>query len=215
MRILFILLFVFINSNIAIAYEVNTHENMNESISTYSTMFSINEYLVENLNITLAIDSMLRGKQIRKWLAYGGKKEDDPYWSLGPLNPNLRFVNHFHNPLEEDPARAGLWGDGLFGRWLADSAMLWAQAAVGAQPHGGHYSWHDARNYYLTALTAPLKGMRDQGFADTFRAVGQVMHLVQDMGVPEHARDDGHFFKAYEAWLVDPNTQRPGLFLST
>jgi hypothetical protein len=29
------------------------------------------------------------------------------------------------------------------------------------------------------------------------------MHLVQDMSVPEHARDDGHYIDAYEEWIKD------------
>jgi hypothetical protein len=33
------------------------------------------------------------------------------------------------------------------------------------------------------------------------------MHLVQDMSVPEHARNDGHVAYAYEEWVRDkPST---------
>jgi hypothetical protein len=35
---------------------------------------------------------------------------------------------------------------------------------------------------------------RDAAFADTFRAVGQVMHLIADSGVPAHVRNDIHIF---------------------
>lgn len=119
----------------------------------------------------------------------GGSLEDDPPWTV----PLVRSFRHFHNPLL--PIESA-------GYSIADSAVLWSQLPVNTQWPGGHYSWHDARSYYYNALTTTTKEAREENFAETFRAVGQVMHLVQDMSVPEHARNDGHALPAYEAWVA-------------
>ena len=62
----------------------------------------------------------------------------------------------------------------------------------------GNYSWYDVRDYYYKALTLPTKTEKDTYFAQTFRGLGQVMHLVQDASVPAHSRDDAHLFYNYE-----------------
>ncbi len=58
------------------------------------------------------------------------------------------------------------------------------------------------RGYFFEALTSVDKPDRDENFVQTFRGLGQLMHLVQDMSVPEHTRDDGHYVRAFEAWVV-------------
>jgi hypothetical protein len=51
-------------------------------------------------------------------------------------------------------------------------------------------NWDNARTYFYQALTAVSKTDRDDNFIKTFRSVGQVMHLLQDMAVPAHVRND-------------------------
>jgi hypothetical protein len=50
--------------------------------------------------------------------------------------------------------------------------------------------WDNARKYFYSALTSPGKAIREDSYAKTFQAVGQVMHLLQDMAVPAHVRND-------------------------
>lgn len=52
-------------------------------------------------------------------------------------------------------------------------------------------------------MTSTNKTTRDTNFAQTFRGLGHLMHLVQDMSVPEHTRDDGHYAPAYEEYVRD------------
>lgn len=99
----------------------------------------------------------------------GGSQEDE----------TPRYLNHFHDGLEN----FGLWNH-------YDSALLWAQFPFGGQG----YSWNDARHNYYTALTSQTTDQRNEHFARTFRSVGQIMHLVEDMAVPEHTRNDAHPF---------------------
>lgn len=87
------------------------------------------------------------------------------------------------------------------------------------QAPGGNWGWGDARRLYLSALTDPDARTREAAAADLFRALGQIMHLVVDAGVPEHTRNDPHPFgtisrrllnrrKAgnYEYWVSDQHS---------
>ena len=67
--------------------------------------------------------------------------------------------------------------------YTGQSAILSAQNAN--QDVGGKWSWKDARDYFKT--------QRDIYFANTFRGLGHLMHLVQDMSVPEHVRNNGRY----------------------
>lgn len=39
---------------------------------------------------------------------------------------------------------------------------------------------------------APTKAERDKYWATLFRALGDIVHLIQDMGQPQHTRNDQH-----------------------
>jgi hypothetical protein len=93
------------------------------------------------------------------------------------------------------------------------SAIRWALGPQESEPvlgfdlnPGGDWSWSRTRNTYFSALTSTSPTAREMNFADVFRGLGQVMHLVQDMSVPEHVRNDGHVKKAYEEWVRDSQT---------
>ncbi|MCP4608470.1 MAG: hypothetical protein GY845_07135, partial [Planctomycetes bacterium] len=110
------------------------------------------------------------------------------------------------------------WGKGFA---PGESAVLWSQKSLGTQSPGGHYSWKDVREYFYEALTSGNKVDRDENYAQTFRGLGQLMHMVQDMSVPEHTRDDGHYigtlgYTHYEQWVKKHpqmiSTSTPGYF---
>ena len=114
-------------------------------------------------------------RDITQWLEEGGEREDDA----------IRFLFHFHDPLRvADSAGLGL-GSARFASsatWMHDRAQLW--------------SWPSARVRYYQALTEADPVIREALWADLFRALGQVMHLVVDASVPEHTRNDMHPFGA-------------------
>jgi hypothetical protein len=137
-------------------------------------------------------------KTIRELLAEGGEQEDVPVF---------RTVNHFHDPLL-DWDQAEITGDGLVDLQASlsrlrvpflgepHSALLWA-----TDPYGGlgdlganinQWSWFGALREYKLALTAPTATERNAAFGRVFRSLGQVSHLIADMSVPEHVRNDGH-----------------------
>ncbi len=118
----------------------------------------------------------------------------NPPFDLTP--PYLRSINHYHNPITDKGFSGFAFGVFLSG----ESSVKWAQKPLNTQILGGNYSWCDARDYFYKALTIRDKTFREIFFAKTFRALGQLMHLVQDVSVPEHVRDDFHV-TGYEKWV--------------
>lgn len=168
---------------------------------------NLNEYIVRNelngFNIDLffksfvgfdgGINQNILNHKAYRWIVEGGETEDK----------FPRYLNHFHDPLTNE------------GLWLlnGNSAIDWAFMEIRQQSWGGHYSWKDARQDYYNALTCnsyddPFENerWRDTYMSWTLRALGQLMHLVEDMSVPAHARNDAHIldeniFTKYELWL--------------
>lgn len=56
------------------------------------------------------------------------------------------------------------------------------------------YTFSDAKVYYKTALglTDSDKDKQSSNYAKAWRAVGETMHMIADMTVPSHVRNDGH-----------------------
>ncbi len=175
-RIIFILLFALVVLDNAYGLEKPTHEILNEYIAKNTINgFSLDNYLVNQLEIKGGSGEEINGYKIFKWISLGGKAEDEPYYT--------RSLNHFHDPLKP-------WSSAGF-KGTFKSAILWAQdqGAFGSL-FGGNYSWKAVREYYYLGLTSSSKTDRDKNLADTFQGVGQLMHLVEDMSVPAHTRND-------------------------
>ena len=191
--VIFAMIFSFVPFSHAL--ETDTHEEINEYIAMNTLNgFSLDSYIKDRLDFKGGIEEDFSSHQVWRWLGMGGLKEDIPF----PYLPYLRSVNHFHNPLTNE-GFSGIWGTGVLS---GTSSIQWAQSPIGTQSPGGHYSWFDVRNFFYMALTVTDKTIKEASFADTFRGLGQLMHLVQDLSVPEHTRDDGHYIRAYEAWVA-------------
>ncbi len=111
------------------------------------------------------------------------------------VTEGARWMNHFHDPIHN----SGLW-------WgVGDSAIEWAFEPKFSQSYlTGNFSYHDVTNYFYKALTSQAEYDRQYYYTQTFRGLGQLMHLVQDMSVPAHVRNDAHpLSAAYEAWFVE------------
>lgn len=145
-------------------------------------------------------DSVIKGKKIIKWIMEGSTDEDSPM---------CRATNHFHNPLPmsfNDPqlppwSQSGMSDQPLWMNiWCFSwkpwySNITWATGFT--EKNGNKISpvkqsmgWDNARAYYKAALTSESDTGRETYFAKTFQAVGQVLHLLQDMAVPAHVRND-------------------------
>lgn len=151
------------------AWERNTHEELTEkTIETIEA--NLDAYLINNLGLERGLNDSVEGGTPRKLMIRGSNTEDD----------GIRSVNHFHEPLSNQGLRS----------FRGISAVKWSLSDLGEQ----HWSWNDAREYYFKALTSSTKAERDEYWGKTFRALGQVMHLLQDSANPAHVRNDTHLF---------------------
>lgn len=200
-----------------------THQTINEYIAqSVINGFSLDVYLINQVGLANGIKEELNGsdaaggnkkKQVLWWLGHGGFQEDRPgsivdYLPL--VGQPTRSVNHFHNPV------GGLWEYSGLDAWIGpshytgQSSILWAQNPN--QDPGGKWSWHDARNYFYQALTTISKTQRETQFANTFRCLGQLMHLVHDASVPSHVRNQIHILFNYEKWVEKIRNEEEGTF---
>lgn len=170
------------------ALREETHKAINKYIADKNASIAgsaLHQYLQKQLGMQKGLEEFVNNKMIFEWIGDGGVNED----------AGIRSLNHFLNPINNQ---------GLLGNY---SALQWATLPVGAQPLSPISSWNDVRYYYYLALTSKDKTTRDDNFAMTFQGVGQVMHLVEDMSVPAHTRNESHLFgDGYEGWFLKPTT---------
>jgi hypothetical protein len=81
------------------------------------------------------------------------------------------------------------------GRALDNPGISAVQWAIGDDKNGlgfisQDYSWPKAKEYFTRALADEQPDNDNYGKA--WRAVGETMHLVADMTIPAHVRNDGH-----------------------
>jgi len=188
------------------AFNVQTHRKMNSAAVDAS---ALNSFLETQLGFTDGVNTQFQ-KQMDKftasdWIQEGGEREDDYGFLLNPLQ--WRFNRHFHDPLQPWTS-AGLYG-------VFDSSIVWMQEAQDSIGVSQGWSWQEARSFYYAALTSDTQATRDESWADTFRAVGQIMHLIEDAGQPAHVRNDAHGMEAicrtfgsdcfghFEYWVSD------------
>lgn len=123
---------------------------------------------------------------ITDWIQEGAFLEDGgSAWDA--IKGAARYNNHFHNPLRPWSAA------GLSDLEDGESSILWAQDTVEQDGSvGGDWSWLKVRYCFYDALTAEEEIDRQSFFACTFEGLGYQMHLIQDMTVPAHVRNDAH-----------------------
>ncbi|MBL8520122.1 MAG: hypothetical protein JNK75_05555 [Betaproteobacteria bacterium] len=166
---------------------------------------------------------------ISGWLQRGAIREDDLTLSgcvtgslfglvhghgLGECDPRDgkpeidRVLNHFFDP----ETRRGLNGFPVSGI----AAPTWATGSTDAfnspnTPNGvrqNHFTVMDARHAMYHALSGKkiadiesTEENRKAWWATTFRALGDVLHLVQDMAQPQHTKNEGHPGSIFENYI--------------
>ncbi|HHL33239.1 MAG TPA: hypothetical protein ENJ30_02615 [Desulfobulbaceae bacterium] len=199
-----------------LALNEDTHKDIQKFLGNIDSPidgFLLDSFMKNQLGLSDGKEELFFKRSVVKWLGKGGREEDKPPWTI----PYIRSSNHFHNPLEPDLDEAGFSGVLNLPFFLSgNSSVLWSQWEAGEQWPGGPYSWHDTRDYFFQALTSTDQWTRDKYFALTFMGVGRVMHLIEDVSVPEHARDDGHYADAYEAYVkrMTLAEERPAIYFS-
>lgn len=159
-------------------FDDNAHVALSKRATELSTL---DNFLRTNLGFDFPSgrnETVANGKTVTELVGDGAVNEDKPiFW---------RPRHHFHNP--RLPWEHAGWR--LFFIQLGESLILWSQET--GQVVGGKHSWHDARDTYFQALTAPSDSERKSLYAETFKSLGHLIHLVQDAAVPSHTRNDTH-----------------------
>lgn len=163
------------------AYSLKVHEQITIEVINQNKA-KLNKYLTD-IGLPNGVEDELKSgndkRKVRKWIEDGSWKEDLNWQYL--FDP---LFSHFYNPLTNK--------SGVGDSWL--SAYEWADATSNS------WSWTKARENFYKGLTLKTKTEREGALADAFRALGHVIHLVQDVSVPAHARGDLHISEPYEKY---------------
>ncbi len=148
-------------------------------------------------------------RNISEWLRIGSIIEDHDNRII-PWRPR----HHFHDPIRN----AGLdnhtdhpdWDAPGWSTWLplGQSALNWTILGTALQePRNNNDKWSIARSMFYESLTDPNKNVREARLAESFLKLGCVLHMLEDMGVPAHTRNDflfGHFRSVYTGDWKNP-----------
>ncbi len=120
------------------------------------------------------------------WLQESGWMEDEP-WAPASLC-------HFYDPLAIDGAKYITDRSGLV-EFLGTPAEYYMTReapgwAVSDPKHT--YSWNNGKDWMIKALREPDPDLRKAYMAKAYRSLGQVLHLLCDMGCTPHVRNDSH-----------------------
>lgn len=156
----------------------------------------------------LSISGWLMRGAIREDDVPGEPQEEDPYGNI------YRVFNHFYDPIFNRPLTVGgILPGSVFGdpnepapNWGIGTSNALTISPTSNAARRNHFAVFDAREAMYRALTgrdaqnnivAPVESDRNQYWATTFRALGDVVHLLQDMAQPQHTRNEPHCGLSY------------------
>lgn len=174
--------------------DLDTHPRITRGAIARS---NLNEVLIGDLGLRDGIQTQLQHPSgaratISKWLEDASRLED---------NPACRAGNHFHNPLKSFMS-SGVTDRPFFINSVCAStpfatiisAVRWGTGytdpATRGPQTGNPFDFDAARLSYFNALTLRTPQDREGALTQTFEALGHVAHLIQDMAVPAHTRND-------------------------
>lgn len=163
------------------AYERKTHEEITEAAVRGSTLVGNDNLDRVGLNRRGVTPSDL--EVIVSILRQGANLEDS----------GLRPVNHFFDPINDI---------GLLGTF--SKSPDWA---LGETFVTNDYSYRKAKDYLREAILATDPPRFYTNLTQMYRSLGQVVHHIEDMAQPEHARNDQHLVpfdtSLYERFTFD------------
>lgn len=138
------------------------------------------------------MDPYMDTRTILEWIKEGSKLEDAKLYQA-------RSRHHFHDPtrntgLDNKTDHPDWWGVPTMGSAFdltGESALVWAVEGIAEQePTTNYHTWVDTRQYFYEALTESSQAIREHYLGLTFVAFGHILHMIEDMGVPAHTRND-------------------------
>lgn len=181
----------------AYPYLVNTHRAIS-AVAVSRPESDIHRFLIQELLMPEGLNTIApdletsNSMSLLNWIQEGSDREDD--YTIPPLG---RFFNHFFNPVTGLGLNDFISGSGSFQQ---TDSLSWAWGSAEVQNEWG---WLQARELYFAMLGTPWEENTDVGTGillpgrrtltgRTFRALGHIIHLVQDLGQPQHTRNDAH-----------------------
>ena len=199
--------------------ELDIKDGIDSSFSFYRNIDSgMPESEVERNNDVIVKDmrrgypTRLGGSYTGRYLLISGSEAED--------HPTERAQHHFLDPISNKGLDNNYYGVGVVADFLALFYPPAEQGNVGrflcslmalCEPSfnlngtaavdriGGktsvyyppnYFAWPDTRRYFYNALTATTKEEREHYSALTFFSLGHNLHILEDMGVPAHTRND-------------------------
>lgn len=152
------------------------------------------------------------------WFEFGGLWEDGftnmdeaQYWG------GLRAPNHFHDPLaagsggytgiKTETGFTAYWRTEKSGKPVLDlfrpgnTVTEWVEGRGLTAAERNEWGYPTVSNGFIEYFTKLLPEERQRGLASAFRSMGQVIHLITDNTVPDHARDLAHPGNGFEEFL--------------
>ncbi|MFA5553087.1 MAG: hypothetical protein WDA68_00820 [Phycisphaerae bacterium] len=189
-----------------------THPSISEAAANTS---HIDSYLQNQLGYTTGLSTQLqiintttpfiqdlinRGmklnintRNILEWTREGSKLEDAKTWQA-------RSQHHFYDPFRntgldnrtDHPDWDGFPTLSPYFNLRGEPSLFWiitGESSTG-YPKSNQQTWSATRNKFYSALTSPVSSNREQDMTETFIAIGHILHMLEDMGVPAHTRND-------------------------
>ena len=122
--------------------------------------------------------------QEKEWMIEGSNKED--------VLP--RPMNHFYDPIHKTA-----WTGAKEGKFPSKLLALLSTLAVGTEPVSAvewitdsfnqqKYAYYEGDRSWPKAIEYCASG----NLNEAYKTLGYILHLIQDMAMPEHTRDDSH-----------------------
>ncbi|MDB6110874.1 MAG: hypothetical protein JWR69_2624, partial [Pedosphaera sp.] len=165
----------------SLAHDVIVHQSITAnavaSAATDSTPY-------KHFLVTIASD--YSSKKAAGMMKGGSGSEDDIDVDAG----KKRSLNHFYDPVRKIGLTDWLDGrDSFFWASVSNATGLNIRQNLNSS---NVWSWPNARGYEWLGLTSINASTRSANLDHMFRAVGQVMHLLQDTSQPQHVRNEQH-----------------------
>lgn len=122
------------------------------------------------------------------WIIEGGFNADEPEAFMA--------LRHFYDPKNTTAPHLTDLTDGYIGYWVSQSiALMGENPKVNARDwalYGSRHSIQEATRSFAEAAKPVVPADRAEPLGKTWRCLGESMHLMADMTVPAHVRNDGH-----------------------
>lgn len=199
------------------AYEVSTHQILTKRAMDTAQAFKADASVLDDFGFR--VDDLFpvadaQPLNVAGLMAYGAKQEDDEqFW---------RAAFHFMDPQHGDRGLTLSFGH-------ASSSLDWALNDIGTGnifsvfsniTAENLYSYPDALDQLLAGFSSSSEQVRGQQLSLAFQSLGHLVHHVQDMAQPSHARNDSHLayhnlkflglgVDPYHAWTKDRGEDIP------